>query len=283
MQVVTETFWQILQKKRVELTKSGRRVADYLLQNPQEAQALSISQLAQNCNVAEATIFRFCRALGFDGYHEMKIAIAQANAMASPLPTQLEPGMDTEMIYRYASESVVQMMSAMRGALDLAAVDQAAALLQRARSVFCLGQGSGQSLAKDIWSRFASLSNKFRTAGDTHMQAVAASLMGPEDTVLFVSYSGLVRDTLETLRLAKGSGAHVILLTYCPDTPANALADVVLRCGVGESPLDMIGMPAKIAVLFAANVLVLRYMLDNPDQVDRARRCTGRALGEKSL
>lgn len=281
--MVTENFWQILQNKRPELTKSGRQVADYLLQNPQDAQNLSISQLAQRCHVAEATIVRFCRALGLEGYHEMKIAIAQANAMASPLPTQLEPGVDTETIYRYTAESVVQMMSAMRSALDLAAVDQAAALLQSARQVFCLGQGSGQSLAKDIWSRFASLSNKFRTAGDTHMQAVAASLMGPEDTVLFVSYSGLVRDTLETLRLAKGSGAHVILLTYCPDTPANALADVVLRCGVGENPLDTIGMPAKIAVLFAANVLVLRYMLDNPDQVASARRCTGRALGEKMM
>lgn len=279
--MVTENFWQVLRSKRNELTRSGRAVADYLLQNPQGAQNLSISQLAQGCHVAEATIFRVCRALGFEGYHEMKIAIAQANAMASPLPTRLEPGVDTDTLYRYAAESVVEMMAAMRGALDLAAVDQAAALLQSARQVFCLGQGSGQSLAKDIWSRFASLSNKFRTAGDTHMQAVAASLMGPEDTVLFVSYSGLVRDALETLRLAKGSGAHVILLTYCPDTPANALADVVLRCGMGESPLDMIGMPAKIAVLFAANVLVLRYMLDNPEQVEAARGRTGRALDEK--
>lgn len=279
--MVPSNFWQLLQEKRADLTKSGRRVADYLVQNPHNAQSLSISQLAQNCHVAEATIFRFCRALGFEGYHEMKIAIAQANAMAGPLPTRLEPGVDTATIYRYAAESVVEMMNDMRGALDLQAVDQASALLGSARQAFCLGQGSGQSLAKDIWSRLASLSNKFRTAGDNHMQAVAASLMGPQDTVLFVSYSGLVRDTLETLRLAKGSGARVILLTYCPDTPATALADVVLCCGMGESPLDMAGMPAKIAVLFAANVLVLRYMLDNPDLVETARHRTGRALDEK--
>ena len=73
-----ENFWQMLREKRPELTRSGRLVADYLLQNPQGAQNLSISQLAQVCQVAEATIFRFCRALGFEGYHEMKIAIAQA-------------------------------------------------------------------------------------------------------------------------------------------------------------------------------------------------------------
>lgn len=47
------------------LTKSSRKIADYLLAHAEEAQYLSISSLARECGVAEATIFRFCRALGF--------------------------------------------------------------------------------------------------------------------------------------------------------------------------------------------------------------------------
>src|SRR5699024_11580485 len=50
-------------------------------------------------------------------------------------------------------------------------LDKAAALLQRAKQVFCFGQGSSQLLANDIWARFSSLSTKFHTAGDNHMQA----------------------------------------------------------------------------------------------------------------
>ncbi|MDE8692207.1 SIS domain-containing protein [Faecalibacterium sp. DFI.5.82] len=38
--------------------------------------------------------------------------------------------------------------------------------------------------------------------------------MGPEDVVLFISYSGATRDMLETLRTAKASGAKIILLTH---------------------------------------------------------------------
>lgn len=49
------------------------------------------------------------------------------------------------------------------------------------------------------------------------MQAIAASLMGPEDVVLFVSYSGATRDMMDTLRLAKDNGAKVILLTHYDD------------------------------------------------------------------
>lgn len=47
------------------------------MQHAEDAQYLSISSLAKACGVAEATIFRFCRSLGFDGYNEMKIALAK--------------------------------------------------------------------------------------------------------------------------------------------------------------------------------------------------------------
>mgnify|MGYP000792381767 FL=1 len=78
-------FWELLHQRQDQLTRSGHAVADYLLQHADEAQYLSISSLARECNVAEATVFRFCRALGFDGYHEMRIALAQANATGTPV------------------------------------------------------------------------------------------------------------------------------------------------------------------------------------------------------
>ena len=44
-------FWDLLHQRQDELTKSGRAVADYLLQHADEAQYLSISSLAKECNV----------------------------------------------------------------------------------------------------------------------------------------------------------------------------------------------------------------------------------------
>ena len=74
--MVEQNFWEMLRAKHDSLTKSGTIVADYLVQHAEDAQYLSISSLAKACGVAEATIFRFCRSLGFDGYNEMKIALA---------------------------------------------------------------------------------------------------------------------------------------------------------------------------------------------------------------
>ena len=77
--MINKNFWDLLAEKQDSLTKSGTIIADYLTKHAEEAQFLSISSLAKACNMAEATIYRFCKQLGFEGYNEMKISLAQAN------------------------------------------------------------------------------------------------------------------------------------------------------------------------------------------------------------
>ena len=277
-------FWELLQQRQGQLTRSGHAVADYLLQHADEAQYLSISSLARECNVAEATVFRFCRALGFDGYHEMRIALAQANATGTmSSQRELQPGASTETLFEHASARLFTAINGTQNALSAEAVDEAARMLREAKQVFCFGQGGSMLLANDICARFASLSTKFRTSGDSHLQLLTASLMNEADVVLFVSYSGATRDLMETLRTAKAAGAKIILLTHYEDSPGASLADVVLRCGAQESPLDSGSIPIKVAVLYVGEVLVLRYILDSPEQANTAQELTSEVLTLKML
>ena len=277
-------FWELLQQRQGQLTRSGHAVADYLLQHADEAQYLSISSLARECNVAEATVFRFCRALGFDGYHEMRIALAQANATGTmSSQRELQPGASTETLFKHASARLFTAINGTQNALSAEAVDEAARMLREAKQVFCFGQGGSMLLANDICARFASLSTKFRTSGDSHLQLLTASLMNEADVVLFVSYSGATRDMMETLRTAKAAGAKIILLTHYEDSPGASLADVVLRCGAQESPLDSGSIPIKVAVLYVGEVLVLRYILDSPEQANTAQELTSEVLTLKML
>ena len=277
-------FWELLQQRQGQLTRSGHAVADYLLQHADEAQYLSISSLARECNVAEATVFRFCRALGFDGYHEMRIALAQANATGTmSSQRELQPGASTETLFEHASARLFTAINGTQNALSAESVDEAARMLREAKQVFCFGQGGSMLLANDICARFASLSTKFRTSGDSHLQLLTASLMNEADVVLFVSYSGATRDMMETLRTAKAAGAKIILLTHYEDSPGASLADVVLRCGAQESPLDSGSIPIKVAVLYVGEVLVLRYILDSPEQANTAQELTSEVLTLKML
>ena len=281
---MSTNFWELLQQHQNDLTKSGHMVADYLVQHAAEAQYLSISSLARECKVAEATVFRFCRALGFEGYHEMRIALAQANATGALVNQRApEPDADTATLCEHAGALFMTAINGTQNALSPEAVDKAVALLHSARQVFCLGQGGSMLVANDICSRFAGNTNKFRTAGDSHMQVMAASLMTEEDVVLFVSYSGATRDMIETLRTARAAGAKIILITHYEDSPGAKLADIVLLCGAQENPLDSGSIPIKVAVLYVAEVLLLRYMLDDQQQTNEAQDRTTEALAVKML
>ena len=167
--------------------------------------------------------------------------------------------------------------------LDYHAIDEAAMLLQRATTVYCLGQGGSMVLANDIWVRFATISNKFRNCGDSHTQLIAASLMGPSDVILFGCDSGSTHDVMDTLTVAKKAGAKIILITHYPDAPGTALADVVLVCGALETPLDGGSIPVKVAELFVAESLSMRYLLDNQELAKIARNKISLAMTVKLM
>ena len=281
---MSTNFWELLQQHQGDLTRSGRTVAEYLVQHAAEAQYLSISSLARECNVAEATVFRFCRSLGFEGYHEMRIAMAQANATGAMVnQRELDPEASTATLCEHASGLFMTAINGTQNALSPEAVDRAAKMLHEAHQVFCLGQGGSMLLANDLCARFAGISNKFRTAGDNHLQIMAAGLMTEADVVLFISYSGATRDMLETLRAAKTSGAKIILITHYEDSPGAKLADVVLLCGAQESPLDSGSIPIKVAVLYVGEVLLLRYILSDSEAAGKAQERTTEALAVKML
>lgn len=87
----------------------------------------------------------------------MKIALAKATATALPVTLKLEPGVDTQTLCTHAYNTAIEALNGTRSALDPDAIDRAATLLQRARQVYCFGQGGSQVLANDIWARFPRL------------------------------------------------------------------------------------------------------------------------------
>ena len=59
-------------------TASEKKLADYILSARDCISRMSISQLASACGVADATVSRFCRRLGYKGYPDFKISLANS-------------------------------------------------------------------------------------------------------------------------------------------------------------------------------------------------------------
>ena len=281
----TPNVFDTISQSYYELTASERKTADYVLKNRDRSQYLSIGELAEESGVAEATVSRFCRRLGYKGYNAFKLAIANAGA-PKPAAASDKPIRDSDdpielarKLYAVESEAMLQTLSLLRPA----ELDKAVTILRNARKVLCMGQGGSMILASEAAHLFSVCEGKYVPVSDSHMQIIASATLTEADAVLFFSYSGATMDMMETLTVVREQGAKTILITRFPRSPGAALADVVLQCGSNESPLEHGSVPARIAQLFLLDILFTRVTLSEPDGCQTNRQRIAAALADKHL
>lgn len=267
------------------LTPAEKRLADFILANQEKVTQLSISELARASSVAEATVSRFSRHMGYKSFPLLKLAVANAMAQArlgdTPLSGQVAPQDDlttmAQKLYRANTEAMLQTMEV----LDLNVVSQVASLFQEARQVLCMGQGGSMLIAREAAHLFSTVSNQFRPVEDSHMQAMAAAIMDPRDVLFFFSYSGSTRDVLEISGIARERGAKIVLVTRFPNSPGAQIADFVLQCGANESPMQSGSIAARVAQMYLLDVLFSEFSRRDLDRARDYRRRIAEALKSK--
>lgn len=74
----TQDMIQRLNLSGSRLSKSHRRIAEYILQHYDKAVFMTAAKLGEMVNVSESTVVRFAVALGYEGYPELQQALAGA-------------------------------------------------------------------------------------------------------------------------------------------------------------------------------------------------------------
>ena len=245
-----------------QLTATERKVADFVLSQHAQVQFMSITQLADECGTAEATISRFCRSLKLKGFNAFKIELARHSAPSSPRKQEHSantPAGRCQEVGRLAADAVAQTIEL----VDHKLVQQAVELIELAPRVMCIGSGGSMVLASECAHMFSTVTGKFYSVADSHMQMSAAATLEARSIILLFSYSGATTNGLQVLELAKMRGIKTILITRFHKSPAAKLADVVLRCGSNEGPFQFGSVPAKIAQLVVVDVLFQEYFHRN--------------------
>lgn len=282
-----ETVFEKINKEYYALTASEKKTADYCMSHQKETQFMSISELADASGVAEATVSRFCRRLGYKGYNAFKLAVANSTAamshLSNPLSGEVSSQDSMEDMCRKVYATDLNAMAQTLELVNPSALRKAADLLEQAGKVLCMGQGGSMLIAREAAHLFSTVSGKYFPVSDAHLQAIAAATLEPGDVILYFSYSGSTLDMLDTLRLASDRGGKVVLITRFPKSPGAELADVVLQCGANESPLQLGSIAARIAQMFLIDLLFSEVCRRN---VDEARDCRSRiadALASKHV
>ena len=278
---MNEQSMDILERIRAsyyQLTAAERKVADYVLTQHSQVQFMSITQLADECGTAETTVTRFCRSLKLKGFNAFKIELARHSVLGvssrrEPVSTDTLAGRVQES-GRLAIDAVHQTTELM----DLNQIGRAVELIEQAPTVLCLGSGGSMIMACECAHLFSTVTAKFTTISDAHMQISAVATMDPKGVIILFSYSGATTGGIQILELARQRGIRTILVTRFQKSPAAKLSEVVLCCGSNESPFQFGSVPAKVAQLVVIDVFFQEYCLRNQESCNERVQYIASAL-----
>lgn len=269
------------------LTAAEKKAADFVVSHRTETQKLSITDLAEKSDVAEATLSRFVRRLGYRGFSDFKMDLARSLASSeqefSPLSGEVHDKDSFSEICRKLYAADEDAITQTLRLVDEDSIRKAADLIEAADKVVCMGQGGSMIIAEEAAHIFMTIGSKYFSISDNHTQAIVTATMNEKDVILYFSYSGATRDMMQTLSVAQARGVKIILITHYPNSPGVQFADVILLCGAKESPLQLGSIPAKISQLFLLDMLFSEVARRNLDECRKARTQIANALAEKHL
>lgn len=225
----------ILRSAYSDLTKSEKKIADYIMQHVEDITNYTIAELAKCTGSSEITISRFCKKLGFTGLQSLKLAFA-----ADPsLHQDNERYTDIHPMDSYQDMAVKLFQNIEDGLqdtlklLDFQEVGRAVDCLIGARSICVYGVGNSATLCQDFETRFIRFGMMIHLFSDVHMQLTTAALLNEKDVVVAISHSGATHDIVDAVQLAKQNGATIIAITSRAQSPLARIADIVL-VGMGR-------------------------------------------------
>ncbi|MEE1329944.1 MAG: MurR/RpiR family transcriptional regulator [Acutalibacteraceae bacterium] len=258
----------ILHKIRRLYTEMGpgeKKIADYIAGDTQGVVSLSVTELAEKCGCGDATVVRFSRRLGFEGFQALKIGIAGEIGSTSSVGTEIKRTDTCFEIFRKRINDISVSLQSTESILDATALEKAANTIMKARRIAVFGLGNSAAIAMDAAHKFLRLGLDAQSCTDNHMQAIIASHLDRQSVAIGISHSGSSKDIVEALKLSKIGGAATIGITNYAASPIVEASDITLFTKSEETKHSILGMSSRIAQLTIFDA-IYTYIVINLDK-----------------
>lgn len=245
-----------------DLYSAEKKVADYILENPQDIMHLSVTEVASQSGVSEATVVRFCRSLGYMGYQDFKLTLARDTV--SPIKTiheDLEKSDDIGTITHKVFQNNIQALKDTLEVLDIKEMERAKEALMKADKILIIGVGTSSPNVQDAYNKFFRIGLNCSCQTDSHLQVMEAALLKKGDVLVAISHSGSTKDPIETLKVAKKRGATTICITNNSLSPITKEADIKLLTASRETRFKSEALASRIAQTSIINALFMAFSL----------------------
>lgn len=245
------------------------KAASYILEHPDTVLNSPIAKLATQIGIAESSIIRLCRKLGYSGFSAFKINLAssihqnvQYNLDDLPLTSDsLDAPQTMKHVFTQTSLALEQTLQI----ISHSEFERAANLLCATDSIVFLAIGASAPIAQDAYCRFARLGIHVSYAVDPYAMLLTANYLKSSSVVIGISHTGRSKETLRAMQKAKEQGAHTICITSYLDSPITKYSDVKLVTSAAENNVIHEAITSRITHLSLLDSLYT-YMVINGDQ-----------------
>ncbi|MGX6444877.1 MurR/RpiR family transcriptional regulator [Neobacillus sp. K501] len=279
-------IFSLINSRYNSFTNTEKKVADYILKNTKDVIYMSITDLADSCNVGESSVFRFCKTMNLKGYQEFKIALAHSISHEEETPQLSGEITMQDTIGELSAKILSTNVSALTETFNLINekdISKAIDYMISAERIQFFGVGASLMTAMEAKNKFMRITNKTECSIDSHLQVMSAALMTEKDVAVLISYSGSTKDTIEVAKIAKDRGAKIISITRFAKSPLTSNSDLTLLCGANEGPLQGGSLSAKISQLYLLDLLYAEYFKRTYKESILNKESTANAVIEKLL
>ena len=240
------------------LSNAERKVAECALSEPKWFVNAAVAEIAEQAQVSQPTVIRFCRSLGYKGLPEFKLALS-ASISHNGLPfVHAELNTDDNM-GDVLGNTAAALLGARRS-LDENELENAIAMLSHARRIEFYGVGNSGIVAQDAQHKFFRFGVSTVAYSDTHIQLMAAAVLTAQDVLVVISNSGSSIELLDAVSIAKENGAKVIVITRA-GSPLAQFADCELALAAQEDAHRYSPMVSRSLQLAVIDILAIGLAL----------------------
>lgn len=222
-------------------TKSEKKVAEFVLENMDKMSYISITDLAKACSVGEATVLRFCKKIGYSGFHSFKKEVID----------MMEEKEIEENDINKTYEDMTVMLNHTLKLQKMKEIKIIANLIKNAENIYFYGVGLSALSAKAAEVRLSLLGYR-SFYFESQTQVLRANSISEKDLVIGLSISGESIGTIKSLKIAKRNGATIVGMTnYNPSSLAN-LSDYVLLTAskeISEAETTLVAVTSQIFII----------------------------------
>jgi len=244
-----------------QMTDSEKKIADYILNHPEEVYKINIHDLAKINEVSLPTVFRFAQTLGFDGFKDFKVELIKDLAIGLNMSVENTDYSGTESITRSIFEQDINNLRETLGLIDYVNLEKAVNLIISSKRILFFAVSSSLSVAFDAYSKFLRAGFPCYYASDSYSQRVYSTQCTSDDTAIGISFSGESAEVVECMKNAGENNAKTICVTTFMRSSITKYADISLLTVPIKYQYQKIDIPSRMSQLALLDALYLNVVL----------------------